>query len=169
MFRKIWEEADRKDRDGRWAEEARQIDSRRGLDGDRTKPESYTRCGRERRGDKSWCVNDLQNTFRSRTQTLNHPDGKEVKVVVQQTATDVDQVRVSTQQMAADVDQVKRSSSSFFNPHYRVSPIFQGPNYAKAFTDGSPHQIPQRTITSNVLLITKKMRLGSLKIGRAHV
>ena len=46
MFRKIWEEADRKDRDGRCAEEAGQTDSRRGLDGDCTKPESYARCGR---------------------------------------------------------------------------------------------------------------------------
>ena len=42
-------------------------------------------------------------------------------------------------------------------------PSFQGPNCAKAFTDGSPHQIPQRTTTSNVLLITKKLRLGSFK------
>ena len=33
----------------------------------------------------------------------------------------------------------------------------------KTFTDGSPHQIPQRTITSNVLLITKRLHLGSFK------
>ena len=124
------------------------------MDGDRTKPESYTRCGRGGHGDDSWCVNDLKNKCRSRTQTLNDPDGKEVKVVMQQTAsdvdqvkvvtqqtaadvdqvmavaqqtaTDVDQVRVSTQQTAADVDQVKRLSSSFINPHCRVSPIFSG-------------------------------------------
>ena len=49
-----------------------------------------------------------------------------MKVVAQQTAADVDQVRVTTQQTAADVDQVKRLSSSFINPHYRVSPVFLG-------------------------------------------
>jgi hypothetical protein len=46
-FRKIWEEADGKDRDGRCAEEAGQTDSWRGLDEHCTKPESYARCGRE--------------------------------------------------------------------------------------------------------------------------
>ena len=53
-------------------------------------------------------------------------DVDQVKLVAQQTATDVDQVKVTTQQTAADLDQVKRLSSSFINPHYRVSPIFSG-------------------------------------------
>ena len=116
-------------------------------------------------------MNDLQSHFWSHTQTLNDPDGKEVKVVMQQmatdvdqvkiaiqqratdtdqvkvvaqrTATDVDQVRVATQQTAADVDQVKRLSSRFIMLTTVSHPSFQAPNCAKAFTDGSPHQIPQ--------------------------
>ena len=72
--------------------------------------------------------------------TLNQLDGKEVKVVVQQTATDVnqvkvatqqtatdiDQVRVATQQTAADVDQVKRLSSNLIGAHYQDLYILLG-------------------------------------------
>ena len=56
---------------------------------------------------------------RNYAHTLDHLDGKEVKAVVQQTATDIDQVRVATQQTAADVDQVKRLSSNLIGAHYR--------------------------------------------------
>jgi hypothetical protein len=72
--------------------------------------------------------------------TLSYLDGKEVKVVVQQTATDVDQVKVTTQQTATDidqvkattqqtaavVDQVKRLSSNLISTHYRDSSIVLG-------------------------------------------
>jgi hypothetical protein len=46
----------------------------------------------------------------SHAQTLNHSGGNEVKVAMQQTAT--------------DVDQVKRLSSNLVSAHSRVSPIF---------------------------------------------
>ena len=49
MFSKIREEADRKDRHGRCAEETSQADSRGGLDGHRTKSEGCARCWRERK------------------------------------------------------------------------------------------------------------------------
>ena len=50
---------------------------------------------------------------------MNHSDGKEVKVALQQTATvaDVDQVKEVVQQTAANVDQVKRLSSNLISPH----------------------------------------------------
>jgi hypothetical protein len=70
----------------------------------------------------------------------SHSDGKEVKLVVQQTATDidqvkvathqtatdVDQVKVATQQTATDVDQVKRLFSKLVISHYRALPIILG-------------------------------------------
>jgi hypothetical protein len=49
MFSKIREEADRKDRYGRRAEETGQTDSSGGLGGHRTKSEGYARCWRERK------------------------------------------------------------------------------------------------------------------------
>ena len=78
---------------------------------------------------------------RSHVYTLSNLDGKEVKVVVQQTATDVDQVKVATQQTAtdmdqvkattqqtaADVDQVKRSSSNLISTHHRDLSILREP------------------------------------------
>ena len=100
-------------------------------------------------------MNHVQTNSQSHAQTLNYPDGKEVKLVVQQTAT-------ATQQTATDVDQVKRLSFSFISAT-ESHPYFKAPNCAKAFTDGSPHRIPQLTITSHALLITKKRLLGSFK------
>jgi hypothetical protein len=38
---------------------------------------------------------------------LNHSDGREAKVVIDQTAIDVGQVKVATQQTVAGVDQLK--------------------------------------------------------------
>ena len=49
---------------------------------------------------------------RNHTRTMNHSDGKEAQVVMQQTAT--------------DVDQVKRLSSHSISPDYRVLSIFPG-------------------------------------------
>jgi hypothetical protein len=40
---------------------------------------------------------------------------------------------------------------------------FQGNNCEKAFTNGSPHWIPQRIITLHVILITRKLHLGFFK------
>src|SRR5258708_1962265 len=40
---------------------------------------------------------------------------------------------------------------------------FQRTNCEKAFINGSPHRIPQQTITSHVVLITRKQHLGFLK------
>jgi hypothetical protein len=85
---------------------------------------------------------------------MNHSDGKEVKV--------------ATQQTAADVDQVKRMSSNPISADYGALPCyahppFQGTNCEKAFTNGSPHQILQPTITSHVVLITRRLRLGFFK------
>jgi len=40
---------------------------------------------------------------------------------------------------------------------------FQGNNYERAFTDGSPHRTRQRTITSHLVLITRKQQSGSSK------
>ena len=71
---------------------------------------------------------------------LSHSDGKEVKVVIQQTATDIDQVKVAThqtatvvdqvmiatQQTAADVDQVKRLSSNLISVDCRTLPNLPG-------------------------------------------
>ena len=56
---------------------------------------------------KSSSINPKNSTY-----ILNHSDGKEAKVAMQQTATDVDQVKVATQQTAIDIDQVKRLSFS---------------------------------------------------------
>ena len=55
---------------------------------------------------------------RNHTLILNHSDGKDVKVVVQQTANDVDQVKVATQQTAFGIDQVKRLSSHPISADY---------------------------------------------------
>ena len=83
------------------------------------------------------------------TETLNHSDGKEVKVVTQQTAT--------------DVDQVKSSSSNLISSDSGALPTSQGTNCGKVSTDGSPHRIPQRTITSHAILITRNRHRGSFE------
>ena len=59
---------------------------------------------------KSSSINPKNSTY-----IVNHSDGKEAKVAMQQTATDVDQVKVATQQPAIDIDQVKRLSSSLIS------------------------------------------------------
>jgi hypothetical protein len=84
---------------------------------------------------KSSSINPRDSAY-----TLSYLDGKEVKVVVQQTATDVNQVKVATQQTATDmdqvkaatqqtaavVDQVKRLSSNLISTHFRDSYILLG-------------------------------------------
>ena len=57
---------------------------------------------------------------------MNHSDGKEMKVVMQQMATDVDQVKVTTQQTATDVDQERRLSSNLISVRFRILPISSG-------------------------------------------
>jgi hypothetical protein len=62
------------------------------------------------------------------------------------------------------VDQVKSSSSpSIMNAICEALPSFQGINYGRAFTNGYPHQIRLRTITSYVVPTTKEQRPGSSK------
>ena len=77
-------------------------------------------------------------------------DGKEARVVMQQTAT--------------GLDQVKRSSSpNRVDTRYAGSTSTQGINYDRIFVDGSPHQIHPRTITLRAALITREPQLGSRK------
>ena len=57
---------------------------------------------------------------------MNYSDGKEMKVVMQQMATDVDQVKVATQQTATDVDQERRLSSNLISVRFRILPISSG-------------------------------------------
>jgi len=72
--------------------------------------------------------------------------------------------RAVTQQTSSDVDQVKSSSSpTIINAICAALPSLQGINYGRTFTNGYPHQIRLRTITSHVVLITKEKRLGSSK------
>ena len=63
---------------------------------------------------------------RSQTQSLNYSDGKEMKMVMQQMAADLDQVKVATQQTATDVNQEKRLSCNPIGVHFRVLPILSG-------------------------------------------
>jgi hypothetical protein len=82
---------------------------------------------------------------------LNPSDGKEVKLVMTQTA--------------SDVDQVKRSSSpNLIAADYGALHIIQKINRGRTSTDGSPHRIRQLTITLRVVLITRKQQLGSFKV-----
>jgi hypothetical protein len=56
MFRKIWEETDRKNRYGRFAEEVGQIDAGGNSDGHRGSYEVHA-CNRsERKGSQGWCA-----------------------------------------------------------------------------------------------------------------
>ena len=82
--------------------------------------------------------------------TLIHLDAKGGRAVTQQTANDVDQVKSS-------------SSLSIINAICAALASLQGINYGRTFTNGYPHQIRLRTITSHVVLITKEQRLGSSK------
>ena len=82
--------------------------------------------------------------------TLIYPDSKEERMVMQQTA--------------SDVNQVKRLS-------FPASPVlsvesyasFQGTNCERAFIDGSPHQTRPQTITSRVIPIIREQQHGSFK------
>ena len=68
------------------------------------------------------------------------------------------------QRTANNVDEVKRMSSpDFINADYETSPNFQGTKCGKAFTNGSPHQIPRQTTILHVVLITRKKHLGFFK------
>ena len=49
-----------------------------------------------------------------------------MKIVIEQTAADVDQVNVAVQQTATDVDQMKRLLSNLINVDGRALPIFSG-------------------------------------------
>ena len=62
------------------------------------------------------------------------------------------------------VDQVQRSSSpSIINAICEALPSLQEINYGRVFTDGYPHQIHLRTITSHAVPTTKEQRPGSSK------
>ena len=72
-------------------------------------------------------------------------------------------VSENVRRIVDDVDQVKRLLSDFITANYRALPILQGTNCGKAFTNGSPHPIPQRIITLHAVLITRRQHLGSFK------
>ena len=62
------------------------------------------------------------------------------------------------------VDQVKRTSSPDCIDTWNVAQSSsQKINYDKIFVDGSPRQIPPRTTTLPVVLITREPQLGSFK------
>jgi hypothetical protein len=94
-------------------------------------------------------------------QTATNVD--QVKVATQQTAVNVDQVKVAAQQTAIDIDHVKRLSSNLIDTDTMPYALLQGSNCEKAFTNGSPHRIPQQIITSHVIPITRKQRRGFFK------
>ena len=87
-------------------------------------------------------------------------DVDEMKIATQQTAVDVDQVKVATQQAAVEIDHVKRLLFNLISAVTMPYASLQGSNCEKAFTNGSPHRIPQQIITSHVIPITRKPRLG---------
>ena len=66
--------------------------------------------------------------------------------------------------------QQRRSNQTFvFSYPYKcclldLTRSFQGNNYERTFTNGSPHRTHQRTITLHVLLITRKLQTGSSKV-----
>ena len=77
-------------------------------------------------------------------------DGRDARVVMQQTA--------------ADVDQVKRMSSPNRIDTWNVAqPSSQGINYDGISVNGSHHQIRPQIITLPVALITREPQLGSFK------
>ena len=86
-----------------------------------------------------------------------------VKVATQQTAVTVDQARVATQQTAIDIDHVKRLSSNLIDADTMPYASLQGSNCEKAFTNGSPHRIPQQIITSHVIPTARQSHLGFSK------
>ena len=61
------------------------------------------------------------------------------------------------------VDQMKSSLSPSIINAICALPSLQGINCGKTFTNGYPHQIRLRIITSHVALITKEQRPGSSK------
>ena len=68
-------------------------------------------------------------------------------------------------EIASDVDEIRRLSFNPTSADNVVLLILQGTNYGKALTNGSPHQTPQRTTISHVVLITRKLPRGSFKAG----
>src|SRR6267154_463073 len=68
-------------------------------------------------------------------------------------------------EIASDVDEIRRLSFNPTSADNVVLLILQGTNYRKALTNGSPHQTPQRTTISHVVLITRKLPRGSFKAG----
>ena len=75
--------------------------------------------------------------------TLVHLDAKGGRAVTRQTATDVDQIKSS-------------SSPRIINTVCVALPPLQGIDYRKIFTNGYPHRIRLRIITSHMVLITKE-------------
>src|SRR5579863_2401052 len=75
-------------------------------------------------------------------------DGKEIKQVTQQTASDVDQIR---------------RLCSYNHVSGKPHPYSQGTKYGRVFVDGSPHQTHPLTTTSRVVRITREQQPGSFK------
>ena len=82
-------------------------------------------------------------------------DGKEARVVMQQTATNVDRVKCMSSPNRIDTRNVAQAAQ----------PLLQGINYDKIFVDGSLRQIRPRIITSRVVFITREPQLGSFKVA----
>ena len=74
------------------------------------------------------------------------------------------EAKVVIDRTASDVDQVKRSSSRKrvrLNMH--AQPFFQGANCDKTFVDGSRHQILPQITTSHATLVTREQQSGSFR------
>jgi len=77
-------------------------------------------------------------------------DGKEARVVIQQTASDVDQVK-------------REQYPSLDHAGQACSVILQETNHDRIFADGSPHPIPLQTTTLHVVLTTREQPTGSFR------
>jgi hypothetical protein len=82
--------------------------------------------------------------------TLMWLDGKESRVVIQQTASDVDQVK-------------REQCPSLGHAEQARSVILQETNHDRIFVDGSPHPIPLQTTTLHVVLTTREQPTGSFR------
>jgi hypothetical protein len=78
-----------------------------------------------------------------------HLDGNKAKVVMQQTAD--------------DVNQAKRSSPNLSVLTQEFYPYLQGVNCVRTFADGFPHQTHPPTTTLRVVPISKERQRGSFK------
>jgi hypothetical protein len=95
------------------------------------------------RSPRSFVVCKLSPDYPDMCLTLNCSDGRETMQVVKR---------------------VERSSSpNLVDIGYRAYPSFQNTNCGIASTNGSPHRIHQQTITSRVVLITRKPQRGFSK------